>query len=1069
MSEKRPWITLKIIKIRDGQLLIRGGHILETAGISDCFFIDDKGQRHDLKYVERKDGENFFEIDIKLKGIKSLQFVAEGAGFIPVISCGKYGKLHNNIGASYYERDGYVVTINKDIIKISRSGFKELIKRELKLDRRIIKKSGKISLAIYRFLALIKKHMKRRPIWIVSDRDNAAGDNGEAFFKYLVKNEKEAKVFFVIDANCKDYARIRQIGNVLKLNSFRYKLNFLVADKIISSQTGEWVTNAFGDDRKYMKSMYDYDYCFLQHGIILNDLSSWFMDYKRDPAVFVTSARREYESIVDYGFACSKDTVKLTGLPRFDYLTNAPEKKIVFLPTWRRNIAGETVPGTAHRYYSETFKDSEYCRYYNALINDRRLIDCLEKNGFTGELYIHPAFTVQAKDFRGNEVIRVRSDIADYNKLMRENSLLITDYSSVVFDFAYLKKPVIYTQFDEEEFLTQHHCSEGYFNYETDGFGPIAKDLDSTVDKIVDAIESGCIMADKYKERVDGFFAFTDKNNCERVYNAITADKPFQGTDARVKSHSFKTGEKDITLTLNVTVRSEAEFKIKNEIIIDTDLGTESEDTGQATLRNNRYAIDTIEQKSITSDDSYKTDARISFAIPFERALMMERYNRVYLLLDTSDDEKKVRLINDKPREGGIATVTHIPESSASIYFNDTLKLFKVEVRENLHTDDPKEQKKLNRAYKLSKLTKKHRPVVMYEKDCSRYEESASAVYEKLIDKGCKNIYYILDREYEGLKNIDLKYRRNIIDRFSFRHYYELFCARSIVSTETLGHSLERGCVSIPFNKYVMKGKKDYVFLQHGVMYMIPLAAEQRKFFSKSGVKGKQRVVVSSQLEAEHFMENTSYDTPEKIYLSGLPKFDRSVRHDSADKIVIMVTWRPWDYNMMMKDPTATSYYRFVESLYEIVPENLKDHVVIAPHPLVNKLMKDNNGDIGMWANYDPKIRYDDLLKDCDVLITDYSSIAYDAFYRGSNVIFCWEELEECMKHYGKDSKLMLTEELAFGPVCHRVSDVGKILENIYKTAQDPVHISNFRKIVEFNDNKNTERVVKMLEQDNII
>ena len=1009
--------------------------------------------------------------------MKKLSFIAvkesgdnetESGTFKPILSFGKHGKLHNSIRSSYYARDGYAVTADKNNIKIDRAGFKGLLKRELRYGRRITKKSGKLSLAIYRLLALFKKRFKKHPVWIVTDRDNACGDNGEAMFRYLVKHEKEAKVFFAIDAACRDYSRIKQVGRVLKLNSFRYRLNYLAADKIISSQTGEWVTNAFGDDRKYMKSMYDYDYCFLQHGIILNDLSSWFMDYKRDPALFVTSAKREYESIVNYGFACNEDTVKLTGLPRFDYLTNEPEKKTVFLPTWRRNIAGETVPGTAHRYYSETFKDSEYCKYYNSLINNKRLLSCLREHGFTGEFYLHPAFSIQAKDFSGNDVITVREDIADYKKLMRENSLLITDYSSVVFDFAYLKKPVVYTQFDVEEFLTGHHCSEGYFHYETDGFGPVANDLESTVDEIVKAVEGGCVMEDKYKDRVDSFFAFTDKNNCKRVYEAITRDTSFSGIEAKVKKHEFKTSDEEITLTLDVIVRSDTDFRLSDEVVIDTDLGS-SEETRNMEGRNNHYAIEFLEQKQRCVRGIYTTNTRFSVTIPFERALMMERYNRIFMILDINGREEMTPLYNYRLRENGIAEVTPIPGSSAAIYFNDTLKLFKMEVRERLHTDDPKEQSSLKRAWKLSRLTKKHRPVVMYEKDCSRYEESASAVYEVLIDKGVKDVYYILDKKYAASANIAPKYRKNLIDRFSFRHYYELFCARSIVTTETIGHSLERGSVSIPFEKHVMKGKKNYVFLQHGVMYMVPLSAEQRKFFSRPGAKGKQRVVVSSELEAQHFLQNTSYNTRDKIYLSGLPKFDRSIRYDGADKIVIMVTWRPWDYNMMMKDPKATSYYNFVERLFNTVPDDLKDRTVIAPHPLVTKLMKENGTDAGMWAGYDPDIKYDDLLKDCDVLITDYSSIAYDAFYRGSNVVFCWEQLDECMQHYGKDAKLMLTEDLAFGPVCYDTEAITGTIEGIYKTEQDPKHIRNFRKIVEFHDGKNTERVVEMLTKDGII
>ena len=53
--------------------------------------------------------------------------------------------------------------------------------------------------------------------------------------------------------------------------------------------------------------------------------------------------------------------------------------------------------------------------------------------------------------------------------------------SSVAFDFAYLGKPVIYAQFDKEEFYEKHDYKAGYFNYERDGFGEVVYDLESTV------------------------------------------------------------------------------------------------------------------------------------------------------------------------------------------------------------------------------------------------------------------------------------------------------------------------------------------------------------------------------------------------------------------------------------------------------------------------------------------------------------------------------------------------------------------------------------------------------------
>ena len=89
------------------------------------------------------------------------------------------------------------------------------------------------------------------------------------------------------------------------------------------------------------------------------------------------------------------------------------------------------------------------------------------------------------------------------------------------FDFAYLKKPVIYTQFDLDTFYAEHLYEKGYFDYERDGFGPVCFDYESSVNEIVKYIQNDCKMEDKYIQRINRFYTFTDKNNCKRVYDEI--------------------------------------------------------------------------------------------------------------------------------------------------------------------------------------------------------------------------------------------------------------------------------------------------------------------------------------------------------------------------------------------------------------------------------------------------------------------------------------------------------------------------------------------------------------------
>jgi CDP-glycerol glycerophosphotransferase (TagB/SpsB family) len=112
----------------------------------------------------------------------------------------------------------------------------------------------------------------------------------------------------------------------------------------------------------------------------------------------------------------------------------------------------------------------------------------------------------------------------NYTKAFKESDLLITDYSSVYFDFSYLHKPVIYTQFDYNYYYENHGVYDhGYFSEKEDGFGPVVSTYEETVNEIITCINNHFKLAPMYKKRVEEFYEYHDRNNSARVYNAIKA------------------------------------------------------------------------------------------------------------------------------------------------------------------------------------------------------------------------------------------------------------------------------------------------------------------------------------------------------------------------------------------------------------------------------------------------------------------------------------------------------------------------------------------------------------------
>ena len=370
---------------------------------------------------------------------------------------------------------------------------------------------------------------KNYEIWIINDRRDKAGDNGEYFFRYInSKNPKGIKAYFAIEKNCSDYKRIKKLGNILDIDSGRYINLFLHGDKIITSISNSWVTNPFNSSLKYIRDLIHFDVVFLQHGIIKDDLSKYLNRFNKNYSLFVTSTKKEYKSLLHPKYFYNSNNIILTGLPRYDNLERLKdnvevEKKIIIIPTWRMNIKGTRDLITYKSIHSDAFINTDYFKFYNNLINEEKLLLIMKQNNYSGIFCLHPCFSSQWTDFHQNKIFSV-IESCDYQNLLLNSSLLITDYSSIFFDFAYLRKPVIYAHFDYDEYRNNHY-QEGYFDYAKDGFGPVCKDIKSIVDEIIFELKNNCNLRINYLRRIKKFFTFSDENNSERVFKEIIKKK----------------------------------------------------------------------------------------------------------------------------------------------------------------------------------------------------------------------------------------------------------------------------------------------------------------------------------------------------------------------------------------------------------------------------------------------------------------------------------------------------------------------------------------------------------------
>ena len=437
---------------------------------------------------------------------------------------GKFCPLERKYSASFIDLGEFVVSYHENSLTVEKSTKKMVKMRKKALLKEIWKSNGfaERKAVVARILAGAYKKLHKKPIWIISDRLGKASDNGEALFRHLNKVKfKDASCFFAI-RDGEDLSRLKKYGKVLDRSSLKYKILHLAADMIISSHAEDFVTNPFDYySQPYKDILCQKKFVFLQHGVTKDDLSSWLNRYAKNISGFVVSSPAEERSILEGNYGYTEKEVWLTGMPRFDRLENNSAKFITILPTWRRYLAGEIDISNGEWKNSESVKNSEYMRFWNALLNDDRLALALEKYAYRILFVPHPNMKSVCDLIDAPHYVSI-ADSPDYAHIYEVSSLMVTDYSSVVFDFAYLDRPVIYAQFDKDEFFSgSHSYSKGYFDYERDGFGEVTYNLDDTVNEIIKAVEGGCALDEKYRARINSFFAYRDKKNSERTLEKI--------------------------------------------------------------------------------------------------------------------------------------------------------------------------------------------------------------------------------------------------------------------------------------------------------------------------------------------------------------------------------------------------------------------------------------------------------------------------------------------------------------------------------------------------------------------
>ncbi len=356
---------------------------------------------------------------------------------------------------------------------------------------------------------------QNKELWLFCERGFDAGDNAFVLFNYCKKNNISAKCFYLTTDK-----KLLKDKDFIKYKSFKHRFFLILTTKFFITHAKSFVDPWNIQLPKVCKNLFSTQtYIFLQHGITHNNVSNILGNKSANFDYFICGGKPEY-NYISKTFGYEKEQILYTGFPRFDNLHKFNTKKeILLIPTWRSYCMQ---PSWIKKIIitDQQFLQSEFYKKYTELLNNKKLLKFLKKENLTFNVLMHPEAQKYTNFFNktSKQIIFLDPGKINMQEKLKSACLLITDYSSVAFDFAYMRKPILYYQFDKNTFFRDHY-KKGYFDYEIDGFGTVCAQTDHLVDEILKITNSNFKPSKKNLKKMKSFFPIYDKKNCHRIIN----------------------------------------------------------------------------------------------------------------------------------------------------------------------------------------------------------------------------------------------------------------------------------------------------------------------------------------------------------------------------------------------------------------------------------------------------------------------------------------------------------------------------------------------------------------------
>ena len=371
------------------------------------------------------------------------------------------------------------------------------------------------------------------------------------------------------------------------------------------------------------------------------------------------------------------------------------------------------------------------------------------------------------------------------------------------------------------------------------------------------------------------------------------------------------------------------------------------------------------------------------------------------------------------------------------------------------------------RVYQNSYFSQKFKDAWLLMDREAQADDSAEHLYRYLRDhQPDKNIFYIIKlSSNDGLR---LKAEGfNLIDFGSVEHEASLIYAQHLISSDAVKYITNY----LPNQYYKDLLSYKFTFLQHGVT--------KDDLSAWLNTKAIACFVTAANPEYDSIAgDNNKYKfTSKEVVLTGFPRHDNLLNNNRTDNksIMIMPTWREYlnEIDTENRGAFAQSSYgkAWITLLHSDFIKELSQkegyQLRFFPHPNIKKFLDEFAMPNYIEVLIEPKESIQVLFQRSDLLLTDYSSVAFEmAILEKPTLYYQFDHEEIFSGAHTYEKGYFEYEKDAFGPICYTQKQVIEALSSWVNNQGEinPMYQARMRDFFAYHDTNNSQRVFTAIE-----